>query len=235
MKLSKAVLNGSVTVKPKPGTHYDLKDNSGCAIGMAVIGAGGSWVPHKPGEPRFERHAALLWWPWTANIARCPCRCRFFPKIGAGLLSAGGMRSLWKAWFGPHEIPVREIITHLFDRHVFEKYDWTLERLTQWIASVEPQQDDYAGRPATKISRRDVARVEAHRRLRILRQLLFDRNRSEEGGWSRERLTQLVNSRQFQDEFHQMIVGKVKEDLALQANRDRIAQRPSASYFGSWT
>jgi len=54
-----------------------------------------------------------------------------------------------KRWFTPHKLPIKEIIPHLFDQHVFGKRDWTLEQLAQWVAGVEPE-ESIAARSAEK-------------------------------------------------------------------------------------
>ena len=56
---------------------------------------------------------------------------------------------IWKRWFTPHKLPIKEIIPHLFDQHVFGKRDWTLEQLAQWVAGVEPE-ESIAARSAEK-------------------------------------------------------------------------------------
>ncbi|HEV3208208.1 MAG TPA: hypothetical protein VGZ28_14745 [Terriglobales bacterium] len=38
-----------------------------------------------------------------------------------------------------HEMRVKDIIVHLFDYHVMEKRDWTLEQLVAWVETWEPK------------------------------------------------------------------------------------------------
>ncbi len=188
MKLSKAIGIGSATVKAKPGTQYDLKENSGCAIGMAIVGAGSRWIPGKPGEPHVGRSGHLDWWPWTEDLAQRPCHCWFFPDAGARILAhvryygtfRPDTRVHGKKWLLPRQMPVKDLITHLFDQHVFGKGDWTLEQLREWVASVEPQQDDFTGpRPVEKVAEKvkapelDAVLVYS-RRLRAKRKLIQD-------------------------------------------------------------
>ena len=39
------------------------------------------------------------------------------------------------SWYG--QIPARHAITHIFNQHVCDG-DWTIERLAEWVASIEP-------------------------------------------------------------------------------------------------
>ena len=115
MKLSDAILIGSAVVKPRPGKVYFRDENSGCAIGMAVIGAGGKWIRRGLDSVEF-----LHWWPWVHNFAKRPCPCQSVRPMAR----------------------VRSLIPHLFDQHVFGQRDWTIEQLAQWIATIEPPEQD---------------------------------------------------------------------------------------------
>lgn len=114
MRLSEAILIGREVVKPRPGTVYRVDDNSGCAIGMAVVGAG-----------RKRIDGQMMWleffemWPWVYTIVKCPCQC----PLGLGY----------------HE-DVGSLIPHLFDQHVFGSCDWTIEQIAHWIATIEPSE-----------------------------------------------------------------------------------------------
>src|SRR5215471_18354847 len=118
VKLSESILIGSVVVKAKPGAAYRSDETSGCAIGMAIVGAGGRWRPRMAGNPPVGRTLALeLWWPWTTNPALLPCRCRSIPELEA----ARKKIPFWNRWFIPRKLPIKKIIPHLFDQHVFGK------------------------------------------------------------------------------------------------------------------
>ncbi len=113
MRLSEAILLGSLLIKPRAG---DLGEpgGSGCALGMALEAMGKdrdySEVPQQ--------------WPWTeSRCTRLPCGC-------------------WRGWF--FEYRVHHAIGHLFDGHVFRRRDWTLARLAEWVASIEPAEDKLA-------------------------------------------------------------------------------------------
>ena len=84
-------------------------------IGMAVIGAGGKWI-----QRGLESVEFLHWWPWVNNFAKRPCQCQ-------------SVRPLSR---------VGSLIPHLFDQHVFRQCDWTIEQLAQWVASIEPPEQE---------------------------------------------------------------------------------------------
>jgi hypothetical protein len=134
-RLSDAILIGSTVVKAKPGRQYSMKEKSGCAIGMAIVGAGGRFVPRAPGPPMVYRSDGLEWWSWTINLETRPCRCRIVAEAAGRMWPC--LRSFWL-----RKMPVKDIITHLFDCHVFGKGDWTIERLAEWVASVEPRKNE---------------------------------------------------------------------------------------------
>ena len=141
MKLSDAILIGSAVVTPRPGKVYFRDENSGCAIGMAVIGAGGKWIQRGLDSVEF-----LHWWPWVHNFAKRPCHCQSVKPIAR----------------------VGSLIPHLFDQHVFGQRDWTIEQLAQWIATIEPPEQDLTFPSDVPI---DVVRTRCAARMKILDQL----------------------------------------------------------------
>jgi hypothetical protein len=40
----------------------------------------------------------------------------------------------------PREMRIKDVVAHLFDYHVMEKADWTLDRLTTWLQPLEPNE-----------------------------------------------------------------------------------------------
>jgi len=42
----------------------------------------------------------------------------------------------------PREMRIKDIVAHLFDCHVMEKKDWTLDRLTTWLQPLEPSEEE---------------------------------------------------------------------------------------------
>lgn len=89
--------------------YQEDRTPTGCAIGMAYVGAG---IPK--GVHICER------WNWLTEPIIYPCEC-----------------------FGTFELSrALTIIAHLFDHHFFERQDWTLEQLVDWVRSVEPPEPD---------------------------------------------------------------------------------------------
>lgn len=58
--------------------------------------------------------AVMTRWPWLTNQRELPCGC----NEGVGCSASA--------------------IVHVFDFHVYEKCDWTLDQLIDWVRSVEP-------------------------------------------------------------------------------------------------
>ncbi len=123
MKLSEAIMLGSAVITPNPGGILH-DDGSGCALGMALEAAGKArYVDVISGLPKTiaffrNRDTIRSLWPWLRRDFPVPCACS---------------RNSWSTGFN--------LITHLFDDHVFGRGDWTLDRLVSWIHSVEPQEE----------------------------------------------------------------------------------------------
>jgi hypothetical protein len=118
MRLSEAIALGRVLVRPAARAEYH-HDESGCARGMALEAVGAR--VHNLSVCNFEVFERL--WPWTTKtLALWPCSCE-----------SDGTRWSISVW-----------ITHFFDEHVMQfcgdrKIElWTMERLIDWVASVEP-------------------------------------------------------------------------------------------------
>lgn len=116
MKLSEAMMIGSVMIKWVAGTR-DNEEGGGCALGMADKAVG--------------RNCSTLYaWSIKPNHYLLPCDCK-----GDELLLGNCMNGFAK----PHiESTAQGVITHLFNYHVMTKGDWTLERLVDWVHSIEP-------------------------------------------------------------------------------------------------
>jgi len=104
-----------------PYTRCDENDRR-CALGL-VAG-------------RDEFLGAEKRYPWLYNEAVCPCEC-MMPRQGCPFLSTG------------YRLPVKSntsaVIAHLFNEHVMQggfgnpgAKPWTLERLADWIDSIDP-------------------------------------------------------------------------------------------------
>lgn len=115
MRLSEAIRLGSLTIKPIP---YKISDGNGggCALGMAQVAIGTSLLRNE--------------WPWmTERFINVPCSCVSYKQHDY----------IDKVSFFPIRIN-GDIVVHLFNEHVMEIGDWTLDKLCEWIASVEPKE-----------------------------------------------------------------------------------------------
>jgi hypothetical protein len=124
MRLSEAILLGSTVVAPKAGRQYFSESQSGCALGMAAIARGCEYGPNRQAipVPEQDRRAVgteAVWGRWVMREVVRPCNCWRFRV--------------------PHEMRIKDVITHVFDYHVMTKKNWTLERLAAWVQTVEPQ------------------------------------------------------------------------------------------------
>jgi hypothetical protein len=115
MRLSEAILLGSSIIKAKGGAIF-YPDGSGCALGMGLAANGYTCNPFAGDGD------ALHLWPWLKQATVLPC-C-------PTLLSEDGTTDVMSA------------IVHLFDFHVSEERDWTIEELCQWLASIEPPEPE---------------------------------------------------------------------------------------------
>lgn len=122
MRLSEAILLGSTVLTPKAGQQHYSELNAGCALGMAAVAAGYSFRPAtEPFEEKDRRTLGTegVWGSWVLAMVRRPCDCWRFRV--------------------PREMRVKDVIAHLFDRHVMSCKDWTIEQLTSWVETIEPK------------------------------------------------------------------------------------------------
>jgi hypothetical protein len=115
---------------------------------MAAVATG--CVFHKvDGVPANERRTLGVegvWGKWTLEVVRRPCKC------------------FWL--FVPRKMRVKDIIAHLFDYHVMEKKNWTLDQLVDWVREVEPNEParpEPAPRRLEVVWRRPAAQAEPWR------------------------------------------------------------------------
>jgi len=167
MKLSEAILLGSTMLAAKPGGQYFSETKSGCALGMAAIARGCSF--HGVTRPINENERRTLgaegvWGPWVLNVVRRPCAC--------WVLRA------------PRKMRIKDIIAHLFDFHVMNKKNWTLDQLVAWVRTWEPKEISpmplaNALRPGKVISREPrVDRRQAEREWQLVRQAYEARHKT---------------------------------------------------------
>lgn len=142
MRLSEAILLGSTVVTPKAGALSFSGENAGCALGMAVIASGGTFRRAKRQFPATERRTLNvedIWGTWLLRLVPRPCDCRIpltlnrlrFKEITAYLRHHRSAAL-------PPEMRIKDIVVHLFDYHVMEERDWTLDRLSTWLQPLEP-------------------------------------------------------------------------------------------------
>lgn len=115
MRLAPAILLGSKLIRPRARGFGNPGSSEGCAIGMAVVATGDAATDLIPEEALNARGAVFQErWPWVSVRVLYPCSC-----------CPGRADS------------VDVIITHLFDYHVIDQSDWTIEQLADWVESVD--------------------------------------------------------------------------------------------------
>jgi hypothetical protein len=141
MKLSEAILLGSTVVTPKAGGLRFSKENAGCALGMAVIGCGGTFTG-RPREFRMEdrrtKNVEEIFGSWLLRMVPRPCACPAFLT-----LRDLHIKSIVRYFSGsgpalPRQMRVKDVIAHLFDYHVMQKKNWTLAQVVAWVERWEP-------------------------------------------------------------------------------------------------
>lgn len=142
MKLSEAILLGSTLVTPKAGALRFSDENTGCALGMAVIARGCTFVPAQrqiPVKDLRTMNVEDIWGPWLIHVVMRPCDCRV-PVTLSRLRLKGIVASLFDRGSAPlpREMRIKDIVAHLFDYHVMEKRNWTLDQLVAWLERFEP-------------------------------------------------------------------------------------------------
>lgn len=126
--LHEAILSGSTLIRWRAHTTlaYNLQGEpvGGCAIGMALVAADADAFL------RAKSAIAAENWPWvlTTRFLLYPCEC--------GNAHRGPLA-------GQIDVSTLVIIGHLFDHHVMNDFDyiyqrWSLERLCDWVRSVDP-------------------------------------------------------------------------------------------------
>src|SRR5437660_7597000 len=126
MRLSDAILLGAMILRPKCGI-FENANGEGCALGMANKALGGQGFA--PGDFRLEQA-----WPWISHtpVSKLPCNC----SVNALLIGACGCHTT----ASDVKSCIWMTIVHLFNQHVCDG-SWTIERLADWVRSVEPAED----------------------------------------------------------------------------------------------
>jgi hypothetical protein len=123
MKLGEAILLGSSVLAPRAGGQHFAETQEGCALGMAAVARGctfRTWT--KPFDERDRRTlgAEGVWGNWVLEQVERPCNC-------------------WRIRMR-RKMRIKDIIAHLFDYHIMNKRNWTLEQLVAWVQTVEPKE-----------------------------------------------------------------------------------------------
>ena len=137
MRLSEAIALGRVTLKAAANFLDD--GESGCALGMAFRAVGGK----SQGELGVQFDDIHREWSWLTNeIREKLCNCWY-----------------WQLHPGFFIGTYSQAIAHIFDAHVMQDLQaigseqhcepWTMERLIDWVRSVEPQESPAEAEPAT--------------------------------------------------------------------------------------
>ena len=123
MKLSEAILLGSTVIAPRAGGQHFSETQQGCALGMAAVARGCTFCTViRPVDDRERRTLGVegVWGAWVLQQRERPCDC-------------------WRIWIR-RKMRIKDIIAHLFDYHIMDKRNWTLEQLVAWVETVEPKQ-----------------------------------------------------------------------------------------------
>lgn len=123
MKLSEAILLGSSMLAPRAGGQHFAETQEGCALGMAAVARGCRFqASTKPFDERDRRTlgAEGVWGDWVLEQVERPCDC-------------------WRIWIR-RKMRIKDIIAHLFDYHIMNKRNWTLQQLVAWVQTVEPKE-----------------------------------------------------------------------------------------------
>jgi len=133
MKMSEAILLGSTVLAPRAGGQHFAEMNAGCALGMAAIANGCTFrkITNFDRKDRRTLGTEGVWGRWVLEEVNRPCNC-------------------WRVLV-PRKMRIKDIIAHLFDRHVMGKKNWTLEQLVAWVETVEPNDP-------VRLSRQRIAR-----------------------------------------------------------------------------
>jgi hypothetical protein len=120
MKLSEYVMLGSTLIESVPYVRWNGR-GGGCALGMAESALGLKRVSSFTNmaevcEVSIEDQPGFEW--MNDEVFTSPCGCR--PKFQVSAVQA---------------------IVHIFNHHVHGEGDWTLEKLCDWVRSIEPQEE----------------------------------------------------------------------------------------------
>lgn len=121
LRFSEAMMLGSLSLTPIEGCRGVTGGHSGCAIGMAEYAVG-----------RFARWcAAESEWAWLSKAygyATYPCGCCLALPASS----------------------ILTVIAQTFNNHVMGNRTWTIDRLAQWVDSIDPTPRDEQSESVTE-------------------------------------------------------------------------------------
>jgi hypothetical protein len=146
MKLSEAILLGSTVLAPKAGGQHFSETQQGCALGMAAVARGCTFrTVSRPIDDRERRTLGVegVSGAWVLGRVERPCDCR-------------------RIWIR-RKMRIKDTIAHLFDYHIMDKRNWTLEQLVAWVETVEPKERRPEFGPRLVIQQREALSLELQR------------------------------------------------------------------------
>lgn len=146
MKLSEAILLGSTVVAPRAGGQHFHETQQGCALGMAAVARGCTFrAVTRPIDDLERRTLGVegVWGTWVLLPVERPCDC-------------------WRIWLR-RRMRIKDVIAHLFDYHVMDKKNWTLEQLVAWVETVEPKEDRAEESASLVLQRQELRTLEFER------------------------------------------------------------------------
>jgi len=146
MKLSEAIVLGSTVLNSKAGGQHFSESQSGCALGMAAVARGCVFGPGRgPVDAQSRRTLGTegVWGDWVLREVVRPCDCWRFRV--------------------PREMCIKDIIAHLFDYHVMVRKNWTIDRLANWVKTLEPEEAPLPKMPNAVSRQSIVAQYEERR------------------------------------------------------------------------
>jgi hypothetical protein len=143
MKLSEAILLGNTMLTPKAGALHFPGQNAGCALGMAAVARGCSFVRRR-GRVRMEDRRAPgienIFGSWLLLMVARPCDCPGFIKLNGLHFKEVAAYFFASGPALPQNMRIKDIIAHVFDDHIMKREDWTLQQLVAWIERWEPSE-----------------------------------------------------------------------------------------------
>ncbi|SRR6266566_3868700 len=128
MRASEAMLLGSTIIRPVMGKQNDGR-GGGCALGMIAAAHNERYFSLYSFSLVNGSSLSQYWWMWDKSGLSLPCDCKEERLMGDS--GQWGLRSDMEG------CAVLELV-HLFNYHVMTRGDWNLERLAEWLDSVDP-------------------------------------------------------------------------------------------------